>query len=90
MSIMYPIQNACYICQKQGLLDKHHVWHGTANRRLSEQDGLYVWLCRDCHHKLHDKGKLDKWLMIQAEINWMMRYDMSEDDFIKRYGKSYI
>lgn len=44
----------CYLCNKQNILEKHHIMPGIANRRLSEQYGLWVWLCPDCHRG--DKG----------------------------------
>lgn len=90
MSIMRAKQDECYICRKYGVLEKHHVWHGTANRKLAEQDGLYVWLCRDCHRNLHDKGEHDLELMQIGQLYWQMVYKMPKEDFIKRYGKSVI
>ena len=89
-SIIARTSEYCYICAKYGNLEKHHCLHGTANRRLADEDGLFVWLCRNCHTRLHDKGIGDKGLQIVAEKAWMQHYGKTEEDFIKRYGKNYI
>ena len=48
----------CYLCRKDAEalgysgeltsegLDKHHVIYGTADRKLSEKTGLWVYLCK--------------------------------------------
>ena len=89
-SIITNIDKVCYICARYGNLEKHHCIHGTANRKLADEDGLFVWLCHNCHMRLHDKGIGDKGLQIVAEKAWMQHYGKTEADFIKRYGKNYI
>ena len=39
----------CFVCGSVRNLERHHVMSGTANRKLSEQYGLVVWLCREHH-----------------------------------------
>lgn len=68
-------------------LERHHALHGTANRRLADQDGLTVWLCPRCHRELHDKGTGDRVLQRAAESIWLRTYG-NREEFIKRYGKS--
>lgn len=82
-------KDCCYICG-QWATDTHHCLHGTANRKLADKDGLTVRLCHRCHMALHDKGNFDKELQRIAQARWMEYYSGSEDDFIKRYGKSYL
>lgn len=79
----------CFICGGYAT-DTHHCIHGTANRKLADQDGLTVRLCHTCHMKLHDKGSWDKDLQSYAQIKWMEHNNASVEDFIKRYGKSYL
>ena len=69
---------------------EHHCLHGSANRRLADQDGLTVRLCCGCHMALHDKGLYDLQLQKEAQQAWMDYYHKSVEDFIKRYGKSYL
>ena len=78
----------CYLCRRQANLELHHAVHGTANRRLADQDGLTVWLCVECHTKLHQQGLHDRLLKRIAQEAWERVYG-SEREFVKRYGKSY-
>lgn len=77
----------CYICG-QYATQTHHCWHGTANRKLADEDGLTVNLCERCHRALHDKGNFDRELQRIAQTKWMEYYEKSEADFRERYGKS--
>lgn len=51
----------CYICRNP-FTEEHHVYYGTANRKLSEKYGLKVWLC-PYHHRgiggVHFNKELD-------------------------------
>ena len=42
-------EQRCYLCGRQINLERHHIMAGTANRKLSEKYGLWVYLCHDCH-----------------------------------------
>lgn len=42
-------EKRCYLCGAVVGLECHHIMSGTANRKLSEQYGLKVWLCQRCH-----------------------------------------
>ena len=83
----------CFICKATLDLDRHHCLHGTANRKLAEQDGLWVYLCK-YHHTMSDKAvhfdkELDMTLKRTAQERWEEQFG-DRKDFIKRYGKSYL
>lgn len=42
------MKNQCFICGKTGYTERHHIY-GSANRKYSEQYGLTVYLCPECH-----------------------------------------
>ena len=42
-------EKQCYICHSP-YVEEHHIFFGTANRKLSEKYGLKVWLCPE-HHR---------------------------------------
>lgn len=96
-SIVYP-EDQCAVCKatnKTARLEKHHIFYGTANRKLSDQDGLTVYLCPKHHRWIPDgvhggNTKLDNELKITAQMVWMKENHKTIEDFIKRYGKSYI
>ena len=39
----------CFLCGRETCLERHHIFAGVANRPISEREGLWVWLCHDCH-----------------------------------------
>lgn len=83
------IHKRFYDLETQGT-ERHHCIHGYANRRLADEDGLTVMLCNSCHRLLHDKGYHDKDLQKIAQEKWMEYFNKNREDFIKRYGKSFI
>lgn len=83
----------CYICGTPFNLHKHHIFGG-ANRKRSEKDGCWVYLCAD-HHNMSDRGVhfnkyLDTRLKQDCEKRWMVKNEKSEYDFIKKYGRNYL
>ena len=86
---------SCYFCGSEQNLEEHHVFYGTANRRISEVHGLKVYLCAECHrgtYGVHGKygHEKDPSLKMAAEYAWMKHYNKTEDDFIRIYGKNYL
>ena len=84
--------NQCFLCGLSCIhTEVHHCLHGTANRRLADEDGLTVNLCMNCHRKLHDKGFGDRYLQEIAEEAWMKyNHDKNLTDWVRRYGKNYL
>lgn len=91
---------ACYVCGTTNNLHYHHIFYGTANRKVSDEDLMGVWLC-SYHHNMSNAGvhfnkQLDTKLKQQAEKIWIETYasDLPEDKqikaFIKRYGRNYL
>ena len=88
-------EETCFLCGRKGVLQVHHCLHGTARRKLADQDGLVVYLCHHCHRELHDKGIGDLELQQHAEEVWIEQkyfYDHTKgvQKFIQRYGKNYL
>lgn len=97
------IQNrkACYVCGRNDSLHCHHVFGGTANRKKSDEDGMFIYLC-PAHHNMSNVGihfnkNLDNKVKQQAEKIWVKNYtaeSLSKEEqislFIKRYGQNYL
>ena len=66
----------CYICRSP-FVEEHHVFYGTANRKLSERYGLKLYLCPE-HHRgptgVHFNPKLDEKLKGIAEQRFREKY----------------
>lgn len=88
-SLIQKDKNYCFICGGGGLLEKHHVFNGSSNRQKSEKDSMYIFLHRPCHEYLHRNELKDCELKAYCQVIWQSHFG-TEEDFIKRYGKSYI
>lgn len=84
----------CIECGRNNV-ELHEVFFGTGNRKLSIEDGLVIPLCKLLHHNgnligIHKDRELNiKWKKI-AQKRWQEYYGKTKEDFIKRYGISYI
>lgn len=84
---------ACLLCGATEALHKHHIFYGTGNRALSENDGCWCYLCA-YHHNMSDKGvhfnkRLDRELKRRCQKKWEDK-NGDREAFIKRYGRSYL
>lgn len=72
---------------------RHEIFGG-ANRKLSIEDGLVIYLSPEMHN-MSDKGihfnkEFRDYSHKVGQKAWMKYYNKTKEDFIKRYGKSYI
>ena len=93
-SIIPGDDELCYLCKKRGLEirggEVHHMIFGTAKRKLADEDGLTIHLCHLHHRMLHDGGCYKRELQELAQQTWQDHYGRTKEDFIKRYGISYL
>lgn len=82
----------CYIC---GAIDveKHHIFFGTAKRRISDTEGCWLWLCPE-HHRgssgVHSDNNLSRRIQIKCEQEWIRRNKSDEEGFRRVFGRNYI
>lgn len=82
----------CMVCHNANA-EEHHVFFGTANRKLSEKYGLKVYLCTE-HHRgtrgVHGReGKtLDTYLKELAQSRFEEKE--SREKFRQIFGISYL
>lgn len=84
----------CYLCKRNGLMnrgsDVHHCVFGTSKRKIADEDGLTVHLCHLHHMMLHQRGDYQRELQELAQTTWQDHYGKTTEDWIRRYGKSYL
>ena len=97
-SIMQTKKDHCYICEAlyddpfPKITEEHHIFMGTANRRMSERYGLKVYLCHE-HHRtgkkaVHRDRNMCLWLMGQGKIVFKRTYpDLKFRDI---FGKEFV
>ena len=55
MKSILQTEKKCFVCGKTYDLAVHHVYEGTANRRVSDATGMTIFLCH-YHHNMSDEG----------------------------------
>lgn len=88
----------CYLCQimedKWNFKDLqlHHIFHGTANRKLADQYGCYVYLCPEHHlygeDAVHRNNEVDVGLKKIAQVRFEQEYN--HEKFMEVFGKNYL
>ena len=82
-------EKKCFMCNTTQNLQKHHVMNG-ANRKLAEQDGLWIWLCAEHHtgnEGVHRDAKKMQGLKRLAQAAY--EYDHTREEWMERYGRNY-
>ena len=79
----------CRICHCYGVMDTHHMLHGSS-RKQADEDGITCLLCRRCHSRLHDQGEHDLELKKEGERIWLRKTGGTIAQFRRRYGKNYL
>lgn len=88
----------CFLCrylygtENTNNLCSHHIFFGTANRRLSEQYGLKAWLCIYHHTEgigaVHKNRDYDMILKKIAQKKFEETH--TREEFVQIFGKSYL
>ena len=92
------IQNEkeCYFC-KDFRVEEHHIFFGTANRKISEKYGFKVWLC-NLHHTGSISGireyavhfNRDKDLELKEMCQKIYEKNHTREEFIRLIGRNYL
>lgn len=84
----------CWICGPSGNQDLHlhHIFFGSAIRKISDENGFTVWLCPKHHnmsnYSVHCNDDLNK--MLKKECQREYERGNTREEFIKLIGKSYL
>jgi hypothetical protein len=83
----------CEICGATRWLEQHHVYNA-AYRKKSEKFGAVATLCHYCHNEppngVHQNAERMHQLKLKYQMQIMDKYGMSEEEFIREFGKSYL
>ena len=98
-SVMHQRDGTCYLCIElhdnycvHKNLHEHHIFGGTANRRLSEKYGLKVYLCVDHHitgpEAVHSCPEVMNFLRKKGQQAFEQNH--SREEFLEIFGKNYL
>lgn len=82
----------CYFCHTTLGLHNHHIYYGSANRKISDKNGFTVWLCAR-HHNMSNEGvHFEKRKDIYLKEQCQKKYEESHSraDFMRLIGRNYL
>lgn len=92
-SIIDPGSDRCFLCDSKQFLEEHHIFNG-ALRTKSEQYGLKVRLCADCHRhsrrSAHQCKETKRYLQRIAQIAAMTFYEWDVAQFVAKFYRNYL
>lgn len=93
----------CELCGTRYVECTHHLISGSSGRKLADEDGLTMKLCNSCHNmaikpvdRIHGNIVAEKLSKMLGQAIWERNYyekggqDNAREQFIKRYGKSFL
>lgn len=90
MKSILQAEKACYLCGREWGLECHHIFAGGL-RKVSERNGLKVWLCHECHTGKHG-AQYDpiKNRTLKADAQREYERTHSLEDWMRIVGKNYL
>ena len=90
-SIVQAEARMCFLCGRfDWNLECHHIFGGP-NRKLSDEDGLTVMLCADCHRlghrSAHRCAATQHYLHYVGKQAYLRTH--TPEEFLERYGRNY-
>ena len=87
----------CYVCHTTYNLHVHHCFPGTGRRKVSDEEGCWVYLCAP-HHNMSNAGvhfdkALDLEIRRRCQAAWEERegiHDPEHREFIRVFGCNYL
>ena len=87
-------ERRCIVCGTNLNLHKHHIFHGTANRKKAEKHGCWCYLCALHHnmhpHSVHLNHEMDLQLKQDCQEVLETEHGWTREQFITEFGKSYL
>lgn len=98
-SILHSKDGTCYLCAKlngdysqKPYLEEHHIYGGNPNRKISEAEGMKVYLCAE-HHRIgpeavhNNRGNMR---ILQRDGQKVYEEEHSREEFMELFGRNYI
>ena len=86
-------EKKCYITGVENVpLHRHHIYFGNPNRRISEENGFWVWLLPDLHNMSMQGVHFNKALDMRLKRECQLKYEETHtrEDFLRLIGRNYL
>lgn len=87
-------EKKCFFTGSTEELDCHHIYHGYGNRKVSDENGFWVWLRHDYHiadstnETPHNNIETD--LYLKRECQKKFEETHSREEFMELIGRNYL
>lgn len=83
----------CLVTGAEYGLDCHHIYFGNPNRRISDENGFWVWLRHDVHMALH--GRIHPYSQLDGELKRACQQAFEAQghtraEFMRLIGRNYL
>lgn len=84
-------EKRCWFCGAVVGLEEHHIFAGTANRKISEKYGLKVFLCKR-HHTGKNGAQYDRDMNMQLKQEAQRKFEQihSHELWMETIRKNYL
>ena len=91
MESLIQNEKRCYLCDRKTGLEKHHIFAGVANRKISEAMGFWCFLCHDCHvGYMGAQYNKDTGLMLKRDVQRAFEETHTRDEWMSIIRKNYL
>lgn len=86
-------EKECFVSRRTDNLHKHHIFFGTANREVSEQNGFWIWLTGELHNQdskkdIHSTPAFN--LKIRQLCQAKYEKTHTREEFMQLIGRNYL
>lgn len=82
------VNKYCEICGKRQATECHHLIGGTSERKLSDDYGLTLDVCRDCHKDIHTNNTANKLSKMLGQA--MYERTRTHYEYMQRFKKNFL
>lgn len=87
-------EKECYITGRKDNLHKHHIYCGSGQRRISDENGFFCWLTYDYHNgndpeAVHNNPNKGYDLMLKVKCQEVYEQTHSRESFMALIGRNY-
>ena len=92
MKSILQTEKVCYLCGRTNGLERHHIFGGVANRKISEANGLWVWLCGVTCHRGLDGAQYDPLVNRRLKMDAQYAFERTHTraEWMRLIGKNYL
>lgn len=86
-------EKECYITGSRFNLHKHHIYFGNGYRRISEQNGFWVWIVGEYHNQSNigiHCGNKDLDLKLKQDCQRKFEETHTRAEFMALIGRNYL